>query len=128
LRYRPIGKICTRRVALTERGVGDGVSLNLRWEQVLPGRRCGQSIIRGGEAVVGDDQSSLKWRTEEDGVGVWLSDTWRRRRAPVWCGARRGRGPAGDSSPHTVAAMDYGQLVMAHGKQREMRWHLGSVS
>jgi hypothetical protein len=38
---------------------------------------------------------------------------------PVWHGAWRGRGPAGNSSPRAAAAVVYGGLVTTQGKQRE---------
>jgi hypothetical protein len=51
VRCRPIGKICVRRAALTKRGGGSGVSVNLQWEEVLPGCRHGHLVIGECEEV-----------------------------------------------------------------------------
>jgi hypothetical protein len=55
----------------------------------------------------------------EDGVGVQLSDTWRRRGGLVWHDAQRGRSPASDSNPRAAAVTVCGRLVTAQGKQRD---------
>jgi hypothetical protein len=76
--------------------------VNLQSEEALPGRRRGHMVTKEGEEatgaggdegnqveqsfVSGDGHSPLKWPTEEDGVGVWLNDLWRRETLGVRLG------------------------------------------
>jgi hypothetical protein len=64
VRCRPIGKICVRRAALTERGGGGGILVNLQREEALPGHQHEHLVIGEGEedAHTGGDEGD--WRSE----------------------------------------------------------------
>jgi hypothetical protein len=61
VRYRPIRKICVRRAAHTKRGGDASVSMNLRWEEAPPGRRCGHLVIGEEEEVAGAGRDEGDW-------------------------------------------------------------------
>jgi hypothetical protein len=76
------------------RDEGSGITVNLWWEEVLPDCWRRHMVIGEGEEVAGtggdegnrversfarsDDHSPLKRWTQKDGVGVQLSNVWRR--------------------------------------------------